>query len=173
MKPETRRAILGILLTVTVVAALWPAPDEEKVTAPRALRRASTTSSLPPTAETKLPVLDPLPSIKPGATTDAANPPAVTVVGNLFPAQTWKPPAAPQQASATVAPPLPFAFGGRYVEAGKTIVFLKEGERIHSARVGDTINSTYRIDAIEPANIQLTYLPLKTRQSLPTGSMTQ
>jgi len=162
MKPSQRKIILGLLLALTAAAALWPLPDEH---APE--RSKASRDTTPARQGAGLPALPRVPERGP-ARADAA--PAA----NLFPSQTWTPPppAASQQASAPVAPPLPFSFGGRYVEAGQTMVFLLEGERVHSVRVGDTINAAYRIDAIEATAVQLTYLPLNTRQSLPTGSMT-
>ncbi|MBI4986641.1 MAG: hypothetical protein HZC24_15190 [Rhodocyclales bacterium] len=107
------------------------------------------------------------------AASAAAQPLAARAGGppDLFPAQTWTPAPALAPETQPVAPPLPFSFGGRYVEAGRTLVFLMEGERVHAVRVGDTIKGAYRVDAIEPTVVQLTYLPLNLRQSLPTGSV--
>lgn len=163
MTAARRKIILGLALALTAAAALWPLPEDESAPAPRKARDAA--KSAP--ASTGLPAL---PRLADNAATAADEAPA----GNLFPAQTWMPPPPPvsEQAAAPVAPPLPFRFGGRYVEGGQTMVFLIEGERVHSVRLGDTINAAYRIDAIEAAAVQLTYLPLNTRQSLPTGSLT-
>ncbi len=166
MKPATRKSIIGLLLAATAAAALWPLPDDDAVVSPR-LGKQTVGKGL----DVGLSALHPLNSGRPVATNDTPYT-STGIAADLFPSQTWTPPPSPQQETVAVAPPLPFTFGGRYVEAGKTLVFLMEGERVHSVRVGDTINGAYRIDAIEPAAVQLTYLPLNTRQSLPTGSIT-
>jgi hypothetical protein len=79
-------------------------------------------------------------------------------------------PPAPQLAAAEpsrpVAPPLPFRYMGRLTEHGKTEVFLLRGEEILSIAPGQKIDAQYRVDAVSASAIQITYLPLKTRQSL-------
>ena len=70
------------------------------------------------------------------------------------------PPAAP------VAPPLPFAFVG-LVEKGtpKPQAFLSRGEELLVVALGDTLdNGTYRVDALDAAQIAFMHLPTKTRQ---------
>jgi len=74
-----------------------------------------------------------------------------------------------QQASAPArpeAPPLPFRYLGKLIEDGKLSVFLANGDESISvtagARVGD-----YRVDKVTENEVQFTYLPLKTKQSLP------
>lgn len=74
-----------------------------------------------------------------------------------------------QQASAPArpeAPPLPFRYLGKLIEDGKLSVFLANGDESITvsagARVGD-----YRVDKVTESEVQFTYLPLKTKQSLP------
>ena len=78
------------------------------------------------------------------------------------PAADAKPPA-PAKPS---APPLPFAYVGKMIEDGKLAVFLARGEENFSVSAGDTIGE-YRVDAVTQNEIRFTYLPLKTKQSLP------
>lgn len=65
-----------------------------------------------------------------------------------------------------VAPPLPFRYMGRLTENGKTEVFVLRGEDIISIAPGQKIDAEYRVDGITDTAISMTYLPLKTRQSL-------
>lgn len=97
----------------------------------------------------------------------------------LFGAKSWyvaPPPAppAPQVQAAPVepsAPPLPFTFMGKMVEADRLTVFLVKQERVYMASEGDVIDDTYQLEKIEPGQLTLRYLPLKTVQTLPLGEV--
>lgn len=65
------------------------------------------------------------------------------------------------------APPLPFAYLGKVIEDGKLSVFLARGGENLSVSPGDTIGGEYRVDAVTESEIRFTYLPLRTKQSLP------
>lgn len=69
------------------------------------------------------------------------------------------------------APPLPFAYLGKLVDGGTTLVFLSRGDRNYVVRQGDTIDGTYRVDEIGDQSIALTYVPLDSRQSLALGTV--
>jgi hypothetical protein len=64
------------------------------------------------------------------------------------------------------APPLPFRYLGKMVEDGKLSVFLANGDESITVHAGTRIGD-YRIDKITEAEIRFTFLPLKTKQSLP------
>lgn len=67
------------------------------------------------------------------------------------------------------APPLPFTYMGKLIEDGRIVVFLTQGDRNHIVRQGDTIDGTYRVDAVTEQHLSLTYLPLKQKQELAFG----
>jgi hypothetical protein len=67
-------------------------------------------------------------------------------------------------------PPVPFAYMGKMLEGGETVVFLTRGDRNYVVRKGATIDGQYRVDAIGPRTMVLTYLPAKAKQSLAIGS---
>lgn len=67
-------------------------------------------------------------------------------------------------------PPLPFTYMGKMLEDGETVVFLTKGDRNYLARKGATLDGQYRVDAIGPRTMVLTYLPAKAKQSLAIGS---
>ncbi|HXU41107.1 MAG TPA: hypothetical protein VN675_02195 [Burkholderiales bacterium] len=64
------------------------------------------------------------------------------------------------------APPLPFRYLGKLIEDGKLSVFLANGGESLSVTAGTRIGD-YRVDKVTESEIQFTYLPLKTKQSLP------
>lgn len=97
---------------------------------------------------------------------------------DVFAAHSWQPPA-PAPVAAKVqpapppppqAPPLPFTFLGSFATAdGKSVHYLVRGERVLLVSEGDTVEGVYRIEAVTPAAMELTYLPLAIGQTLPLG----
>jgi hypothetical protein len=77
----------------------------------------------------------------------------------LVPAQAAKP-------HKPVAPPLPFRYLGKMLEDGKLNVFLARGDESLSVSPGSRIGE-YRLDKVTETEVLFTYLPLKTKQSLP------
>lgn len=65
-----------------------------------------------------------------------------------------------------VAPPLPFRYLGKMIEDGKLKVFLARGDESLTVRAGQKLGE-YRVDRVTDAEVVFTYLPLKTKQSLP------
>lgn len=108
-------------------------------------------------------------------------PPQSVPRSNVFVPRSWAPPPPPPPKPVpppeihgpppppppTPPPPLPFAYLGQLDIAGEqTVFYLTQGERVHAVKVGDVIDGTYRIEANEGGQLQLTYLPLKARQAL-------
>lgn len=167
-----RQISIGVLLLLTVLAAVWPVEEDEI---------KSTEPGLPPsiqdqTVPNKLPLL-----FKPLLQKNSAS--NISTMDNLFPQQSWAPPAPPVVHHAlpvaappppapvppVVIPPLPFAFAGRYTDGEVTTIFLTENNKMHRVRQGETINATYRIEKIQQSSITITYLPLGVSQTLSTG----
>jgi hypothetical protein len=98
---------------------------------------------------------------------------AVAPAGDPFRAQSWEPPVEQRVRRAAPpppppqAPPIPFAYMGKLVDDGTTTVFLARADRNYVVRAGDTIDGTYRIEKIGDEAVELVYLPLKARQTLP------
>jgi hypothetical protein len=95
-------------------------------------------------------------------------------IGNAFSATSWyvpppPPPALPPPPPS--APPLPFSYLGQYKDAasGATVIFLSNGDRVYTVSEGDVIDGTYSVGPIASGQLELTYLPLKIKQSLNTG----
>ncbi|MFB9242225.1 hypothetical protein IV454_17075 [Massilia antarctica] len=67
------------------------------------------------------------------------------------------------------APPLPFVYIGKAVGEGAWEVFLARGDKTYIVRNKMVIDGTYRVDAIAPPTLTLTYLPLNQVQQLNIG----
>jgi len=70
------------------------------------------------------------------------------------------------------APPVPFVVLGDWSEGSRFGVFLGSPSGTVFVQAGDTPLATYRIDAVSPGVMRLTYLPLNQSQQL-TWSSTQ
>lgn len=159
---SSRQGILFLALAATLAAAFWVSrQDDTRATAVKraALRLPAPSSPLTPPAT--LPAAHTL-RLPVRALVD-------TPVTDIFASATARQ-VTPSTTEKPVAPPLPFNFIGRYVEAGVTYVFLELDSQLHTVKAGDTIDNTYRIERIDK-DIHLIYLPLKERQTLPIGDM--
>lgn len=68
------------------------------------------------------------------------------------------------------APPLPFSYLGKLIDAERVTVFLSDGNRTWAVGSGDTIDDAYRVEAIGDRTMTLTYLALGIRQELEIGA---
>ena len=64
------------------------------------------------------------------------------------------------------APVLPFRYIGKMIDNGQLAVFLQKGDESFTAMEGERVGD-YRIDKITDNEIRFTYLPMKTKQTLP------
>jgi hypothetical protein len=165
--PAKQRWILyALALALTLVAVRWAGGQDR--------------------AEPRAPALAPERAAVREAPTDAARVEAVPEVrldllgkrtapapaGDPFRAQSWEPPPAQRARNLPPpprpqAPPLPFAYMGKLVEDAATTVFLARQDRNYIVRAGDTIDGTYRVEKVADDAVELVYLPLNARQTLP------
>ena len=93
--------------------------------------------------------------------------------GAVFGRQDWTPPPPPPQPAPPPpppsAPPLPFTFIGKSVGGGVWEVYLARGDRTYVVRDKEVIDGTWRVDAIAPPVLTLTYQPLNQVQQLNIG----
>lgn len=91
----------------------------------------------------------------------------------VFGRQDWTPPPPPPTPAPPPpppsAPPLPFTFIGKAVANGTWEVYLARGDRTYVVRDKSLIDGTYRVEAIAPPLLTLTYLPLNQVQQLNIG----
>lgn len=98
---------------------------------------------------------------------------------DMFGRQNWTPPPPPPPPQAKLpppppppppmAPPLPFTYLGKAAENGHWEVFLAIRDKTYVVRDKMVIDGIYRVDAIAPPNLTLTYLPLNQVQQLNIG----
>jgi hypothetical protein len=95
----------------------------------------------------------------------------------VFGGQSWNPPPPPPTAAELrpapppppTAPPLPFQYLGKAAADGQWEVYLGRGEQTFVVHKGEQIDGAYRVDAIAPPTLTLTYLPMNQVQQLNIG----
>ncbi|MDO8439509.1 MAG: hypothetical protein Q7S67_04650 [Telluria sp.] len=90
----------------------------------------------------------------------------------VFGSQDWNPPPVALQQQPPpppTAPPLPFTYFGKAAAEGSWEVYLARGNKTFVVRNNMVIDGMYRVDAIVPPNLTLTYLPLNQVQQLNIG----
>jgi hypothetical protein len=96
---------------------------------------------------------------------------------NPFAPKGWTPPPPPPPPPAPVAPPpppppptappVPFKFIGQIEDkSAKPAAFITKGEALFVVHVGDVVENTYRVESFNAAQVVVTYLPLKQRQTI-------
>jgi hypothetical protein len=134
--------------------------------AARATRDGAAPAPAAPTAGA--PTLPPLPVRSRIAESAAKDP---------FAARGWLPPPPPPPPPAAAvaapppppptAPPVPFRFVGLLEEkSAKPAAFIAKGEALYVVHVGDVVESTYRVESFNSAQVVVTYLPLQQRQTI-------
>lgn len=68
------------------------------------------------------------------------------------------------------APPVPFKYIGKLYGDDEYTVFLHLNGRSISAKTGDTIAQSYKIEEINPPLMTATYLPLNIKQTIDIGA---
>jgi hypothetical protein len=64
---------------------------------------------------------------------------------------------------------MPFTYMGRYEDGAEKVILLVRGDRVYTVSVGEVIEDTYRIERLGERQLELTYLPLGTLQTISTG----
>ena len=63
-------------------------------------------------------------------------------------------------------PPLPYRFLGKLTDEGEVVVYLGRGEQTHIAKVGEVIESVYKVIKITDQSVELEHLPTGEKQYL-------
>jgi hypothetical protein len=71
-----------------------------------------------------------------------------------------------ERAAPPQAPPLPFVYAGKLAIGASMIAVLTRQERSYFVRPGDTLEGTYRVEALDGQRIVLKHLPLGIEQTL-------
>jgi hypothetical protein len=187
--PALRKWVLGIALTVTLVAAIFAPPvtdsddilpsphvNETSRSSAREDRRAVLNESMSKSATRQdIEVLAIKPRIMPdqmktvfrvasrtSGTTGIKETELVSDLAEVIPPA---PPPVPE------APPLPFKFLGRYIEGGKERVFLQFKDESLVVAVGDSVAEDYQVDSLLDGVLTLLYVPLQQKQTLQIGAI--
>ncbi len=95
----------------------------------------------------------------------------------VFGGQNWNPPPPPPPPVSNapppppMAPPLPFIYIGKAAADGAWEVYLSRADKVYVVRSKTVIDGTYRIEAIAPPVMSLTYLPFKQVQQINIGAI--
>ena len=172
MKLTRAQVLLALALGVVGLLA-WFAPretsDESGLVEPAARARsatqpASATTSQSPARQNAL-------APEPRQALDGTTP-------DLFKTASWFVPPPPQRQQSAIAqppappqaPPLPFTFMGRYDDGVKPIYLLTRGDLVVTASVGDKLDGTYQLEALQGDSLVINYLPLNQKQTLDVGA---
>jgi hypothetical protein len=98
--------------------------------------------------------------------------------GEVFAQRSWAPPQQRARAKAAAEPPpppptppaMPYRVAGKVVYEGGAHVVLAKGDQILWVREGETLADGYRVDAITPDRVTLTYMPLGIAQQIAVAS---
>ena len=165
MQPATRRNLIIGLLALTALAAIL-APDAPQPITGNSASIRTTHSALRPA---------PSPMPESGAMLPEKRPALAYEPKDIFQLEKPAMTAAElskvqrQPAPPPMAPPLPFVYMGKILDRGQRSVFLTRDERAYVAKAGDVLDGVYRVDAIKPPVLELTYLPLSQKQILNIG----
>lgn len=161
MSPRTRWALLIALLALSAGLVLFgdaPPSDAAPVVdaTPADLPRSGTATETPARASavTILEIVLRAPS---------------TVPADAFAVRDWTPPPPPPPPAPPMAPPLPFTYLGKKQQDGAWVVFLGRQDETYIVKASDAIDSLYRVEAVSPPSMTITYLPLQQQQTLAIG----
>lgn len=174
---KTRHLVMALALLLAAGAALFgdktPASGVAEAVArvtPAKIATVKTTASSPPSVS--IASIHPRQKLSPPDSIGDSTPASGEA---MFGNQNWNPPPPPVVPSKAVAPlppsapPLPFVYLGKSLSEGSWEVFLGRGERTIIVQNNSVIDGTYRVEAIKPPLLSLTYLPLNQIQQLTIG----
>ena len=172
-EPAERPAAQAVLVRTPAAAAVAAAARPVPVAAASATSTSAPASASGKPADAGVPILALVPRDVLIGDADASFGQGQGGAGP-FAHQDWTPPppppAAPPPPPPPTAPPLPFTFLGKSVGGGAWEIYLARGDRTYVVRdKGAVIDGTYRVDAIAPPVLTLTYLPLNQVQQLNIG----
>ena len=171
MKPRMRQALIYGSLLATALAAIFAPKPEDSETQPVGSRPQGSGQAAVPAVATQAPP-EVVTALLPRPRTSLQHkprdlfhvePPPQPVVARVSP-EAMVPPPPP------MAPPLPYTYMGKLAEQGQFSVFLTRNGKPYVARPGDVLDGQYRVDAIDPPVLELTYLPLAQKQTLNIGT---
>jgi len=164
LAPHQRWLILGGLLVATLLAGYFAEDEPEK---PHQKQRPARTASSSAAGSPSRPVAAPAPELQEPA--PPGTPPESLGI-DPFRNQSWYVAPPPPPPPKPKAPPLPFQYLGKVVEAGGTKVFLaRQGQHL-IVHEGDVVDDNYAVLQIAGGQMVIEYRPLQEKQTLAIGS---
>jgi hypothetical protein len=165
-RPAPRQLALFAALGLSLAATAWVSRDDEASPAPTAL----TAPQAPRHAVAAATHADwPGPAASARGDWPALDAQARSAWGEAAPlaAAAPQPPPAPAAAAEEpqppVAPPFPYQLVGRLTDSRPRAI-LNNAQRSAVVGVGEVVDGQWRVDAVEPGGLRLTYLPLGQSQ---------
>lgn len=180
MMRSRSREILFALLAVSI-GAVWMAPDPPEIVEPIAPTQPKNRASAADSSSDVAAQARSVPAEKPLAVDPRSRNEAYRrelgafaagkreLFSHLDLAPKTAVPVLPPMPVRAAPPPIPLRALGRMLDDDGEVVFVETTGKVLPTRVGDVLQSVYRIDAIEARLVRLTYLPLNEQQSLPIG----
>jgi len=164
-KPPPRQIALYGALGLSLAATAWVSCDDAPDTVTPAPRHTAPTITANAASDW------PGPAAGTRAEWPALDPQARAAWGEAAPvAATPPPPPTAEVASAAPpppsAPPFPYQLVGRLTDTRPRAI-LNNAQRSAVVGVGEVLDGQWRVEAIEPAGLRLTYLPLGLAQFVP------
>ncbi|WP_256077343.1 hypothetical protein [Massilia sp. YIM B04103] len=178
-RPPLRSLLLYGALAFVLAASVWThmqrQDDASTQAEARFTPRGALSTQLGSAAARPVASVAPAAVAESGASRLGASAPDASIA-NLFAAANWDaspapppPPAAVPAPAPPQAPALPFEYLGRTEavgEAGGMLIHLRRGSEMFSVRAGDSIDAQYRLDQVGEDALQISYLPLSSKQTL-------
>lgn len=163
-----RGALLAGAAALTGAATWWAASFED---APPTVASAGPSQTPGAATSPRSPARDGI-AAQDLARLEPARAPLGEMSQDLFPAQSFQPPApriAPPPPPKPRAPALPFKLVGILEDGAEVRLFLAEGRRTHIVGAGSKIDTRYRVERVSTQRAEFVYLPLDERQILSLG----
>lgn len=160
-----RWAVLLTALALTVAAIFFsPAPAEVvEVSARRVRAPIAVPATQAPPSEIA-PVFEEDASADPFEKRGWAEPPPVAPVAAPAPVERT---VAPVVAEPSGPPPLPYRYVGSFSDDSGAVIYLARGDVAMVARVGETLDGTYKVAALQARSVEFEHISTGTKQSLP------
>ena len=162
---NTRHRLLAVALIATLVAAFWPASEDD--VGIEVVERSRQAGERPAAESATVQPAKSEPQTRAAPAERLAK-----MQANLFPRQTWVPPPPPPKPYVPPPPPppkpppLPFKYLGQWVDGGQLTVFLVQGEQPIAIEAGQVLPGNWRVDEVSDRRVVFTYLPLEMQTTL-------
>lgn len=168
MNDKNRRTLLIAGLALSAGLVLWDrsSPAQAIVAPSKPVAAASAPPPTPANRESQKLAAPPIAELAPRSLYTATDANAFGAPKPKAPPPAPPPPPPPPPS----APPLPFRYIGKQFADGVWEVYVAKSDRTLVLRSGDVLDQQYKVEAISPPTLVLTYLPMNQKQLLQIGA---